>query len=414
MKHIKLCFLTNFDFHVFQWFNVLKTGYYIGEYFLDTSFLRLDDSYLRVYPFDDEYWTPLRTADIIFVYVSRSNFRVNDEWYMLPVYARRINPKAKILVQFDDECKWIFNPHHTYWGEKRTPKISDPEKFIKEKKFLEVGDIYLTVVSPEKLEYAKYCSKPIKKLLLPHLIRYAKPAFKVQKKKQIVIMRHSIQSASIQHTIDNVIKPLRYPTIVFNTPMEYFYSLPPLNLPPFVKLMPRKPRDAFIIDLMKCRVGIDDNEGYVGWSRFAMECAIAGVACIGSTEAVKDIFPDLFTEHKDYEQQKILVQKLMTDDGFYKKQIKKAKRRLEKVVGEKSLIKQLLQLILSLKKDFPEIDRGKAQRNRLKKFIKYVWGGKMPCRMPSKEGKAFDPISKRILTQEEWLKLYGEWKEFFR
>jgi len=401
--------VTEFDVNHFQWYAILdgRMVEFNGEkYFFDVSTTQLSEATTKVYEKSHKYWNNLKNADVAFVYCTRTDLRKDYkfEWYMLPVYVKWINPNIKTLVQFDDECEWIFDPRHTWWGEERTPKIRNPEKFIKEKGFLEAGDIYLTVISPEDVPYKRYCSKPIKRLLLPHLHRYAKIAFPIKRTRKIFLLRHSVQSASVQHTLNNVIMPLKIETYLFNTPMNT-YPAPSVDLPSFVKKFGLVPRGAMLVKLRECMVSIDDNEGYRGWSRFAMESLLADVPCVGSTPAVKDLFPDLYTKHKDYEKQRELIIRLLNDDKFRHDVLTKGMKLLHRKLSDDYLVKRFLRMILSFNLDFEKITLKQAERiNLIKKLRK---SGKTPC-PPPKEGQiSFDPASKKMVDLKTWKKLYG-------
>ena len=103
--------------------------------------------------------------------------------------------------------------------------------------------------------------------------------------------------------------------------------------------------------LRKCYIAIDDNENYKAWSRFGMECALAHVPCIGSTPSVKLFFPELYTEHQDYNKQKELIERLFNDEDFWLRMAKTGKENVLRIMDTAQLINKLFQIVKRIKEE---------------------------------------------------------------
>jgi len=256
----------------------------------------------------------IRKADLIFVYCSRTC--KGGEWFRLPLEVKKfMKPKAKMIAQFDSEFIWLINPEGVQWDSKRDLeqyKGVSPQKFFEENRVLDVADAYFTVL--ENPFWARYTKKPVYYMPLPQLIRYPLTINKMNREKEgktIAVLRHSARGASIKHIIQNVINPLKKAVFVFSCLPNQF-------------LVGKR----YIDTLQKCYIGIDDAEGYAGWSRFTMECGLLAIPCVGSTYATKLFFPELYTKHKDYVKQRELVQRLYEDKKFYKKVAEEGRKRV--------------------------------------------------------------------------------------
>ena len=274
-------------------------------------------------------------ADLIFVYCSRTC--KGGEWFRLPLEVKKfMKPEAKMIVQFDSEFLWLINPDNAYWKPQRDLKqyknIS-PKKFFGENGVLDVADAYFTVL--ENPFWARYCKKPIYYMPLPQLIRYKlEPLYNLERRNgTIALLRHSPRMAKIEHIVYNVANPLNKPVSIFTCStsrsrkgcVEYIKQLKcSENSMAYGYLV----GDSYINMLQKCYIGIDDAEGYAGWSRFTMECGLLAIPCVGSTYATKLFFPKLYTKHKDYVKQRELVQRLYEDKKFYKKVAEEGRKRV--------------------------------------------------------------------------------------
>ena len=313
---------------------------------IEASFLTVNPDLIKKYPIDNLYWNPIRNADVVFVRCVRVN--LNWEWYKLPLIVKLwMCPKAKMICQFDMDLLWLFHPYHYAWSaEVPWARRKSPKRFLKETGILQIANCYNLDYNP-LLE--KLISKPAYHVYLPQLVRYKEYLSKINepKSKRLILLRHSVHSASVDNTIENVI----------NNPVEIFMckSLSAnqkvglsLKLPPRSIIHERMRRDAYMFYLKKGYVAIDDNEDYYGWSRFAMECALAEVPCVGSTPAVKMFFPELYTKRNAYKRQKHLIKKLYEDKEFWLEMAKTGKERVLKEIDTKSQIEKLVKVIRGL------------------------------------------------------------------
>jgi hypothetical protein len=410
MSIFRLALVTPFhQIEFFQWYEALSKN----ENKLNISVhpVIICPSHLKK-SFSDPYWNQLREADAILVYVTRVN--PLDNWWELPKFVKQImKPEAKMFVQWDDEFQWLWNAEYTFWGtnaKMANPKFTSPEQFFKDTNILEVPDIHLCVT--ENPLFKPFTSKPVIQLLLPQLLRYKPEKYTLVQGKplNIAIMRHHATGSNFMKTIDNVIKPNNFPTSFFNwynekNGMEYCKEL---SLPVGSRAYGKLPFEAYEDILWKtCSIGIDDPIGYIGWSRFVMECAIAYVPCIGSTDAVKMLFPELYTAPQDYAKQIELIQKLRNEKDFYTKIAEIGRKRCMKELSTENLCTKLVKLF---------IDSGvKASWTLEGLFVDFLhnhFNTPIPLRPNSSTAKVFDQISKRIINQEQWDMLYGKWKPF--
>jgi len=379
---------------------------------------------------DDNYWKPIKEADVVLVYCARHTIKDIDgnpwKWYMLPVWTKELmGKKGKMIAQFDAEFMFLWHPEHVCWNDP-IPEIEGkkPKEFFDETGVLKVADAYFTVL--ENPPWGKYTRKPIYYMPLPQLFRYKRqirkqcPFYYFNKKKdlmnkKVAVITHSVKNASVEHTIDNVLEKINVPIIHFSAQLSQ--SVNELEMhskyhegSEFYGMLPR---DAYLDILSKAYVAIDDNEGYVGWSRFVMECAILGVPCVGSQKAVKEIFPDLYTKHKSYRKQKELMNKLLTDDEFYEFMVKCGWLRV--VQGSLSdiyLCTEMLRIVLfDLNCNYEQlIGEEKINYADFVDFLVEHYFNPI-CRRPNRGESTFDRNSRRILDQKQWDMLYGKWRK---
>lgn len=355
INKINLCLVTEFEQeNLFQWEIALKNHPRI-----DTYSTIINPATLKEYPPESLYWDQIRKADIVFVYCVRHD--ETWEWYKLPVIVKKwMNQKAKMICQFDLEFLWLWYPDHHPWKTPVTftsPKT--PEEFFMETGVLDVADIYIVIFNPLLKECIK---KPVYYLPLPQLVRHeslldpTKNNFDKIKNatKHIVLLQHSVKSASIDETIENIVNKLddlsngkKYQIDVYTT--RNTSHTDKMNMREKIKygseIFGKLPRNSYMEFLDRGLVAIDDNEGYYGWSRFAMECALTCVPCIGSTLAVKEFFPELYVEHGDYRAQKELINKLIDDEGFWLKTATTGRKNVLEKMNTNYLIEKLLSII---------------------------------------------------------------------
>lgn len=289
----------------------------------------------------------ITNADYVFVYTVRRNDK--SYWYKLPSLVKPyMKPTAKMICQFDDEFTFL---KMNFW---KNVEVNDEEAFFKESKVLEIADIYLSVF--RNPFWKKYCNKPVYYLPLPQLFRYdtliTLPKIKTtmsthtgrlsgasfkEREKNIATMIHSLEESNI----DDSLKLMNE----FNVPSIVFSAKHISNIPINVKYYAKDTRKALMTNLRNVYIALDDNDGYIGWSRFAMECALACVPCLGSTEAIKDFFPDLYTEPKDYVKQRELINKLFTDEQFYESQKACGWIRVMTKLSDENLVTNFLKVL---------------------------------------------------------------------
>lgn len=325
--------------------------------------LNISVSILEVSPslgIGNGYWNSLKDADGVFVYTTLSRWNQSDDWWKLPYKIRLFMRKdAKMIVQFDDDLLWVFNPESRWWTHLEKLK-SNPKEFFEESKLLEIADAYIK--GAEKIPFENYTSKPVYQLFLPHLTCYQVAGrwnMPHRRNSMVSIIEHSANGASFNDTLENLIKPKNLPVALFLVKnakhphrkmsqvecAEYRYSL---NLPKESDVFSLLPLDIYMDVLSQTFVAIDDNTNYVGWSRFAMECALANTPCIGSTKGVAMLFPDLYTEPHDYEKQLELILKLQKDTKFYGYVVNKAYNSVKRLFDNETLYRKLAEIFTKI------------------------------------------------------------------
>jgi len=424
-KKLRICIVTEFEQeNFFQWYLAFKLfnsrngrfGNYITisyelnhNFIIDTvimnrATMELNDKF-------SSYWYPIRQADIVFVYCARQDENPDWKWYMLPIYTKKYMHKdAKMIVQFDDEFMWLWNKDHIFWKHNVDINIKD-EIFFKETKVLDVADAYFTVLS--EIPWAKYCTKPIYYMPLPqknrYYINYESCKYVPVEDKYIAILRHSVNSANTKHIIENVINKLNYPVIYFTTNVISPKTQKEIldTLPPKSKVYSRMNRNAYMKFLSEAYVGIDDNEGYSGWSRFAMECAFSGIPCIGSTVAVNHINPDLYVEHKSYDKINQLIEKMFTDESYYTYSKYFGFLRAIHSLDEMNLCTKFLKIaFIDLKCKYNLFSLDDWLNSELIEFLNKSRSHTIMNR-PIKGTSMFDDNTRLITTQEIWDTTYG-------
>lgn len=352
MTLMKLCIVAQFDSKgFFQWYVALEK--FASKLEITLTSINASETHKKVFNDFQEnpYWQPLREADAVFVYATRISSRnapTNIDWWKLPQFVKQLmRPDAKMVCQYDDEFMWLFDPEHIWWSFPNPDNHGGPEQFFKDTGILEIPDVHLTVMNDP--QFKKFTTKPIFKLLLPQLCRYRLPKYsEVHKKKNIAMLIHSIKKSSISGILENIIRAKNYPVTIFsgtlnNKMVEIFRQKE--SLPVNSIIYPRLGYEPYM-DLLwqNSSIGLDDNAGYYGWSRFAMECAIAYIPCIGSTEAVQDIFPELHTASQDYAKQIELIERLKTDNEFYHQIAEAGHKRVVEMLSNEKLCRTLIEI----------------------------------------------------------------------
>ncbi len=375
------------------------------------------------YPANDPHWFWLRKADLVFIYCTRVDMRDNWKWWELPVHARKLmRPDAKMIVQYDDEFMWVFNPKFAWWREEWEvdPKCT-PEEFFKNTGILEVADMYWTVL--ETPPWAQYTSKPWRYMPLPQLMRYDNAianaehlhdteGIEAMHQKTIALIRHSIRIASIftvlTEVCDKVNLPVTYFPILFGDSPHY----PKVKIP--VCIFPFSNRDVYMYKLLRdCFIGLDVAEGYIGWSRFAMECAVNYIPCIGSNHASKLFFPELYVDQKDYPRQIQLIKQLLNDKGFYKRMAEEGHRKCLQHLDLNRLRDEVINAAHFLQINETHYDMDSLEKELFMLILEKLLPWNMPPPRPTHpDSKVFDDYSHKQITQAEWDACYGRFKRF--
>lgn len=379
-------------------------------------------------PLNSHYWDWLKKADVIFIYCSRtneSNIIVKDKndfdkqghwwWWEIPILVKKVmRPDAKMIVQFDDDLIWVFHQDWNWFGDK-PDNHGSPEQFFKDTGLLEVADMYFTVL--ENPPWGKYTTKPIRYMPLPQLWRYWTTIDQMTKvvgvqslrethKDFIAILRHTSVIGSVQHEVDNVLIKYPYPVIYFATANSPRIQTHHLTIEGYSrlgeKLYMNKLREAFL--------ALDDCENYIGWSRFAMECALLGIPCIGSNYATKLFFPELYTDHKDYARQIDLINQLINDGKFYERIAKDGYLKCMNHLEVDSILNRFLDNIHGLNVSETPID---FDREVFLAILDKLLPWDVPPNRPNNDDMVTDPYSRTQITQRQWDTFYGPFYEKF-
>jgi hypothetical protein len=172
-------------------------------------------------------------------------------------------------------------------------------------------------------------------------------------------------------------------------------------------------REAFLDRLaQECFVAIDDPEGYIGWSRFVMECALNYLPCIGSNYATKLIFPELYTEHKDYKKQKELILQLRSDKKFYNEIAERGCNYVLNNLSPEVLCRKFLDLAHSLNCTDTKITQYMLDKEALITILEKSLPFHVPPKKPPKGCTIYDNISREDLDEKRWEEIYGRFERF--
>jgi len=435
-KFVKICIVTEFEQGEYQWYKAFDK---FSETHNFVHFTKVEMNPINLELKSNDYWNPIKEADVVFCYIACRNIRGTDEkiwrwWEELPKRCRQLmKTDAKLIVQYDDELQFMIDVNRRSWNlgwEKDKEYFNlinslKPETFYSE--VFSIADAYFTVL--KNPPWAKYCKKPIYYMPLPQLFRYPVlntywdfwsyklklPLFK-NRTNRIVIIHHTFIKSAYEHSL----KYLKMPVLLFTsrdtspqTRMELLKILPQQS-----SVVGRIPQEQYIQILSQERVALDDNLDYDGWSRFAMECAIMFVPCVGSTVAVQEFFPELYTSPQDYATQIDLLTKLLTDETFCKiMALRGQKRVLYKLSYEKLCVDFLKYTILNMKcptsKLTDEDIKLVTEHHFVKFLVKILPYYTIPSR-PYGDGSVFDPITNKNLTQKQWDEYYGRWSIFLQ
>jgi len=317
-----------------------------------------------------------------------------------------------MIAQWDQEFIWVFYPKWTWWQRPSYSTQKPPEQFFKETEILEVADLHFTVL--EKPLFQKYTSTPYIYMPLPQLIRHTDRIFEQVKDEKIALLNHTSYAGKIDHTIRNVIRPFGNPINLFSS---YSFHRPHSGkifcvkhgLPQGSVVYGRMRSYEYMKELSKCYVAIDDQENYIGWSRFVMECALTSVPCIGSNHANKIFFPELYVKHKDYKRQKELLNRLFNDEAFHERMVQFGFQKVHEHLDTDRLCEKLLRIAEELNVSNTKIDVSKWM------FVKFLAHLRMAQKtIPNRpeSGTVFDNIHNRNLNAGDWDELYGKWKTY--
>lgn len=377
-----------------------------------------------LYPEDSAYWDPLRIADVVFVYASRTAIgkRISTGetwlWYELPKFVKKfLKPRTKLIIQFDDDLIFVFHPDWVWWNDRPSAGKS-PKEFFDETKLLEIGDVYLTVLQDQP--FRDYTSKPIKYLPLPQLNRYNSAMcwnsqkWATWKEKmhinRIGLMHHTSKVGSQDAIVNNVINKIGVPIAYFATwGSRQLESLPAgsiiyrmMNLDMYMETLWRE-----------CFIGIDDLEGYIGWSRFAMECAVSYIPCIGSTWAVKEFFPDLFVKHGDYVTILEKINQLINDKDYYREVAEKAFKLVNEKLDNDNLCKQFMDILNEINVPESSLTPEDIDEEMFIELLSSLLPHHLVPRRPvSSIDLVYDDGLQKLINQEQWDQRYKNYEKF--
>lgn len=432
---MKLCMVFEFQKDNSQIYRLFENNKAAFQDKMNVDTVILNPITLSKYSYRDDYWNSIREADVVFVYSTRARSYDEDKdwkWYNIGKHVKNfMNQDAKLIIMEDSDYVFVEHPEWVWWREDELTGAEGltPEEFFDKTGVLDVGDVYFSVI--ENPPFRKYLSNDKKffKIWLPHLSFKGYNFDKFNKlcsykSNRIGLMCHSSRVASVEHTIENIIKPLDIPVCYFNVKRDYTMEMGQKEC-----RAKQYPKGSMIIGaelytpiymmrVNNCFCGIDDAENYIGWSRFAMECAIVGIPCIGSTESVKDLFPDLYTEHKDYIKQTELLNKIINDKDFYDYTVKNARNLLSDLNDPKKVIDNFLSIFQSIGVDIYDEKRKRLKREYKKleyAFIELL-AANLPFQVPSTKPQdtqyVFDKVVKKTLNSTDWEEHYGKYSDF--
>jgi hypothetical protein len=442
-RRLKLCLVTEFNQEVyFQWHTALNE-FRKTHPWCNVSGVIANPQMIEMNRSNIAYWEAIKEADAVFVYVPYRVHRWIDDkifdWYsFLPRFVRSLmRPDAKMIVQYDDDLMWAFEwERHSFnlgWEkdqkyiEHLKKKLDNLNEFFS---FMNDADAYFTVV--ENVPWKRYTIKPVYIMPLPQLSRYniSQDYYNstknlnfsfIKKNNMLVTLKHSFRLSSVDSTL-NLSKMLNLPITLF-TSRQFSNSQENktiLNsLPVESKILDHLPKEKYMEELSHTKIAIDDNFGYDGWSRFAMECGIAGVPCIGSTLAVKEFFPDLYTKPQDLEVQKKLVQKLLDYKDFYVRMVLRGRKRIIYKLSDENLCMKLCEIFIfdlgckTTEFNFTNSEEEKEiRRHELINILRiYLRKGQTIPKCPSEDCETFDGALNISLNRAKWLNLYERYKD---
>jgi len=368
---------------------------------------------------NDSYWNPIKNADIVFIYLGTRNHIYNGkcwEWYVeIPKFVKQIaNPAAKIIIQFDDELNWMFNVKNKLYNLEMDEswleeKAKDKNKIIREMD--ELVDAHF-IVSENPL-YVKYCRKPVYYMPLPQLEKMDIPTFDVDlinnKTNNIALLQHRFSNSSVLHSLQNVTFKFDIPVVVFSGEKNQTINCENYN----VKEITNISRSQFLQKLREeIKIALDDNENYIGWSQFAFECAVLGVPVIGSTKAVKEFFPDLYTKHKDYNKQIFLINKLLKDKQLYLTMARNGYHKAVFKLNSEKLCDDFLTIARTkLKCKFHILTEEQIKELKLIRILQTTLPHHIIPKCPAENQTIYDDYSHTQLNRDAWFKRYGEFAD---
>lgn len=390
----------------------------------------INPAVLSKYDDNHAYWNPLRKADIVFVYASRThtpNFQYTRSqhnnsvvyywnWWELPKIAKTyMREDAKMIAQIDDDWVWLQHPEWTWW-EDLPDNQGGPEEFFKNTGILEIPDIWWTVL--DNPFWTQFTTKPVMYMPLPQLYRYYDEITKSEQRfktygalrmhgKNLALLKHSSRTASINHLIKNVAEKVNVPVTYFSTQWTD-PAIPKFKVP--VKTYLWLGRSQYMEKLRDdCFIAIDDAKHYMGWSRFAMECAINYVPCVGSNHAVKLFFPDLYVKHNNTAEQIRLINKLRQDENFYNEVAVKGRYLVLNHLDSDNLMNSMVNIAKGLNPNVMPIDVDiEMLKSLLRKTLPFSI---IPCK-PNENQNIWDELHHRMCDREQWEKWYGLFEKF--
>jgi hypothetical protein len=407
----------------FQWYEIwgnfdeqIKSGIIVKPILMNKATID--------YPPEHPNWFWLKRADLVFIYCTRVEMRSGWKWWELPKYARKLmRPDAKMIVQYDDEFMWVFNSQSAWWQDQYTPdNHGGPEQFFKDTGILEIADMHWTVL--ENPPWAQYTTKPWRYMPLPQLMRYEPQIYKAEKlyrsmgienmhNKTLALIRHSIKIASIFAALTEVCDKVGLPVTYF--PIQFLESIhyPKTKVP--VTIFPFSSRSGYMDKLLKdCFIGLDVAENYVGWSRFAMECAVNYIPCVGSNYATKIFFPELFVRQNDYPHQIKLIKQLINDKEFYKRMAEEGHKKclehlnLDRLRGE---VIRIAREELHVNETYYDMDS--LERELFVTVLEKLLPFYLPPPRPStSHATIFCDYHHRQISQKHWDSFYGRFQRF--